>query len=137
MKTIFSKTLIVAVTLLAGLFLPGKILAQPFPVNNHLGCPINIKIDVFQQGFQPGHEGPCYHESSATATIPPGGTFLFPITVAPSYRICDIIVTVTDVDGISIPPLSSNLSSPPVTGPGAGCAPMLTINVSPGGADVN
>lgn len=136
MKTLFSKTLIVAATLLAGLFLPGKILAQPFPVNNHLGCPIDVKLDIFQQGFQPGHTGPCFHASSAMATIPPGGIFLFPISTAPSYSVCDIIVTVTAVDGISITPLSAGFTSP-ASGPGAGCAPMLIINVTPGGADVN
>ncbi len=139
MKTTLSKMLIIAATLLAGLFVPQTLSAQanPYPVTNTFPCPVRVTLDIYQGNMQGGTVPPCLLcRSNPGRIIPPGGTIVFPL--GPCLPVCDIVVTVTAVGGVAIPPVSDALSTAaPTSGPGAACAPVVTINVMPGGTIIN
>ncbi len=131
--------LIIAATVLAGLFVPQTLKAQanPYPVTNALPCPVRVNLDIYQGNMQGGTVPPCLLcRTNPGIVIPPGGTIVFPL--GPCMPVCDIVVTVMDIGGIVISPVSDALSTAaPTTGPGAACAPMVTVNVMPGGTLIN
>jgi hypothetical protein len=135
MKTTFLKLPILAAILLAGLLLPGKILAQsnPYTVTNNLACAVKINIQIQKQGS-------CVVCQAASGIIiPPGGNFNINITPCLPTPVCDITVTVTQVAGnlVSPPVTDSSSSVGGATGSGGSCAPSFTLDVFQSGTYIN
>lgn len=130
--------LMIAAILLVGFLVPQTLKAQanPYPVTNNLTCPIRVNVDTYTQAGTASTPLCALCMSIPGTLIPPGATVFFPLAAA-CMPACDIVVSVTEIGGITITPVSDGLStSSASSGPGAACAPVVTVNTMLSGAFV-